>query len=242
MKNGYKMMSTENLIRRIDAIRNTGEVIAHTLKEMIHEAELKPGQQLVQENIAKMFGVSRVPVRDALQILINMGIAVNIPRRGVIVRPLSRKLLDELFEVRKVLEGAAIRKSVHRATPELIELLKGLIQEQTEALKINNVRQNEKLDDKFHRALYEAIDNTTLNDLIFNNWERIKQARCSSTVDPKHGKQWIVTSIERHKRVMEGLEKKDESLAYQIIVENIESSRREITSSLEEMGWIESNG
>lgn len=232
-------MSPENLTRRIDAIRNTGEVIAQSLKEMIHEAELKPGQQLVQENIAKMFGVSRVPVRDALQILINMGIAVNVPRRGVIVRPLSRKLLDELFEVRKVLEGAAIKKAVHGATPELIELLKGLIQQQTEALKINDVRQNEKLDDEFHRGLYQSIDNHTLNELIFNNWERIKQARCSSTVDPKHGGQWISESIKRHNNVVEALEKKDESMADRIIVENIESSRREIAASLEEMGWIE---
>ena len=235
------MNSTENLIRRIDAIRNTGEVIAQTLKEMIYEAELEPGQQLVQENIAKMFGVSRVPVRDALQILINMGIAVNIPRRGVIVRPLSRKLLDELFEVRKVLEGAAIQKAVRRATPELLESLRELIRKQSEALKTVDVKQNEKLDDEFHRSLYKAIDNNTLNELIFNNWERIKQARSSSTVDPKHGRQWISASIERHNKVLEALEKKDKSIADQIIVENIESSRREITSSLEDMGWIESN-
>ncbi len=234
-------MSTENLTGRIDAIRNTGEVIAQTLKEMIHEAELKPGQQLVQENIAKMFGVSRVPVRDALQILISMGIVVNVPRRGVIVRPLSRKLLDELFEVRKVLEGAAIQKAVRRATPELIESLRELIRKQSEALKTVDVKSNEKLDDEFHRSLYRAIDNNALNELIFNNWERIKQARSSSTVDPKHGKQWISASIERHNKVLEALEKKDESKAYQIIVENIESSRREITSSLEDMGWIESN-
>ncbi len=234
-------MSTENLTSRIDAIRNTGEVIAQTLKEMIHEAELEPGQQLVQENIAKMFGVSRVPVRDALQILINMGIAVSVPRRGVIVRTLSRKLLDELFEVRKVLEGAAIQKALRRATPELIESLSELIRKQSEALNTVDVKQNEKLDDEFHRTLYGAIDNNTMNELIFNNWERIKQARSSSTVDPKHGKQWISASIERHNKVKAALEKKDESVAYQIIVENIESSRQEITSSLEEMGWIESN-
>ena len=235
------MNSTESLTRRIDAIRSTGEVIAQSLKEMIHEAELKPGQQLVQENIARMFGVSRVPVRDALQILINMGIAVNVPRRGVIVRPLSRKLLDELFEIRKVLEGAAIRKAARRATPELVESLKELIRKQSGALKTVDVKRNEKLDDEFHRSLYRAIENDALNELIFNNWERIKQARCSSTVDPKHGKQWISTSIERHNKVMAALEKKDESVAYQIIVENIESSRREISASLEEMGWIESN-
>ena len=49
-----------------------------------------------------------------------MGIAVNVPRRGVIVRPLSRTLLSELFEVRKILEGAAVRMAIRNATPEYI--------------------------------------------------------------------------------------------------------------------------
>ncbi len=88
-------MAQTNLAHRIDAIQNTAEVIAQSLKEMIYEAELKPGQPLIQERIAEMFQVSRVPVRDALQMLIRMGIAVNVPRRGVIVRPLSRTLLSE---------------------------------------------------------------------------------------------------------------------------------------------------
>jgi len=49
--------------------------------------------------------VSRVPVRDALQMLISMGIAINVPRRGVIVRPLSQKHLDDLFEMRRSWRG-----------------------------------------------------------------------------------------------------------------------------------------
>lgn len=95
-------MNQENLTYKVDSIQNTAEVIAKSLEDKIYGAELKPGQQLVQENIARMFGVSRVPVRDALQILINMGLAVNMPRRGVFVRRLSKKSLGELFEVRKI--------------------------------------------------------------------------------------------------------------------------------------------
>lgn len=228
-----------NLTFKIDAIKTTSEVIAQSLKEMIFEAELKPGQPLVQENLARMFGVSRVPVRDALQILINAGIAVNMPRRGVIVRPLSRKLLYELFEVRKVLEGAAIQMVVQKITPELIKALKKLIKEQADALKRIDVKRNETLDDTFHRTLFNAIGNDTLVDLIFANWERIKQARCASTVEPKHGKTWISESIRRHRQLIDSMEHRNESTAYTVIIENIESSQQEITSCLEEMGWIE---
>ena len=232
-------MNQRTLMERVNAIQSTAEVIAESLKEMIYEAELKPGQHLVQETIARMFQVSRVPVRDALQILIKMGIAVNVPRRGVIVRPLSQKALLELFEVRKILEGSAIRMAVGKITPGLLLELNGLMREQLDCLKMNDVKRQEKLDDAFHRTLYEAVENTTLMDLIFTNWERIKQARCSSTVLPEHGERWIAESIKRHKKVLEALRKKDETLAYRVIVDNIETSRQEITFCLQKMRWIE---
>jgi DNA-binding GntR family transcriptional regulator len=232
-------MQQENLTLKIDAIKTTSEVIAQSIKEMIFQAEFKPGQQLVQENLARMFGVSRVPVRDALQILISMGLAVNVPRHGVIVRPLSRKLLEELFEIRKVLEGAAIRIAARRISPALIHVLENLIREQTDAFRREDVKQNEKLDDAFHRTLFTAVGNDTLIELIFANWERIKQARCASTVSAEHGKAWISESVKRHKHVVDALKKGDEKLAYGMIVKNIEGSRQEITTCLEELEWIE---
>jgi DNA-binding GntR family transcriptional regulator len=232
-------MQQGNLTLKIDAIKTTSEVIAQSIKEMIFQAEFKPGQQLVQENLARMFGVSRVPVRDALQVLITMGLAVNVPRHGVIVRPLSRKLLDELFEVRKVLEGAAIKMAVQKVTPDLLKTLEKLIREQSQARKIIDVKQNEKIDDAFHRTLYNAIGNDTLIDLIFANWDRIKQARSASTVELEHGTLWIEKSIQRHIRLVDALGKKRTSIAYNTTIENIENSQQEITSCLEELGWIE---
>ncbi|MBP1778905.1 MAG: transcriptional regulator, GntR family [candidate division NC10 bacterium] len=232
-------MAQESLAHRINAIQNTAEVIAQSLKEMIHEAELKPGQPLIQERIAEMFEVSRVPVRDALQLLIGMGLAVNVPRRGVIVRPLSWQLLDELFEVRKILEGAAIRMAMRNATPEHHRRLDSVIARQAECLKAGDAKRNAALDDEFHRLLYDSVGNTRLVELIFANWEMIKQARCASTVTPEHGRAWIGTSIKRHKRLLAAIKREDEAAACAAIFENIESSQREITACLREMGWIE---
>jgi DNA-binding GntR family transcriptional regulator len=235
-------MTPTNLAHRIDAIQNTAEVIAQSLREMIYEAELKPGQPLIQERIAEMFQVSRVPVRDALQLLVRMGIAVNVPRRGVIVRPLSRTLISELFEVRKILEGAAVRMATRNATPEYLRRLERLVEQQTECLATGDVRREAKLDDEFHRALYDAVGNTRLVELIFANWELIKQARSASTVVPEHGRAWIAHSIKRHKRVLAALKKRDEEATCAAVFENIDSSEREIVSRLREVGWIEAAG
>ena len=231
-----------DLAHRIDAIQNTAEVIAQSLKEMIYEAELKPGQPLIQERIAEMFQVSRVPVRDALQMLIGMGIAVNVPRRGVIVRPLSRTLLSELFEVRRILEGAAVRMAARHATPEYIRRLEALIAQQADCLKAGDVKKYARLDDDFHRALYDPVENTRLVELIFANWELIKQARCASTVVPEHGKAWIANSVKRHRRILAALKRGGENAACAAVFENIESSEREIVARLREVGWIEAPG
>jgi DNA-binding GntR family transcriptional regulator len=232
-------MTPTSLAHRIDAIQNTAEVIAQSLKEMIYEAELKPGQPLIQERIAEMFRVSRVPVRDALQLLVRMGIAVNIPRRGVIVRPLSRTLLADLFEVRKILEGAAVRVAVRQGTPEYFKRLEAILAQQTNCLKVGDVKKHARLDDEFHRALYDAVGNARLVELIFANWELIKQARSASTVVPKHGKAWIANSLRRHRRILAALKKGGEEAACVAVFENIDSSEREIVTRLREVGWIE---
>jgi DNA-binding GntR family transcriptional regulator len=232
-------MTPADLAHRVNAIQNTAEVIAQSLKEMIYEAELKPGQPLIQERVAEMFQVSRVPVRDALQMLIGMGIAVNVPRRGVIVRPLSRALLADLFEVRRILEGAAVRMAVRRTTPGFLRRLEGIVAQQAACLKAGDVSQYAKLDDEFHRALYEGVGNARLVELIFANWELIKQARSASTVLPEHGKAWMGNSIKRHRRILTALKKRGEETACAAVFENIESSEREIVSRLREAGWIE---
>jgi DNA-binding GntR family transcriptional regulator len=228
-----------NLSHRIDAIQKTAEVIAQSLKEMIYEAEIKPGQPLVQDRIAEMFQVSRVPVRDALQLLVQMGIAVNAPRRGVIVRPLSRTLLLELFEVRKILEGAALRRAVRNATPEYLQRLETLVDQQAECLRAGDTKKYSRLDDQFHRALYEAVGNARLVELIFANWELIKQARSASTVVPEHAAAWVANSIKRHKHILAALKKGGEEAACAAVFANIDSSEREIVSRLREAGWIE---
>lgn len=228
-----------NLAHRVNAIQNTAEVIAQSLKEMIYEAELKPGQPLIQERIAEMFQVSRVPVRDALQMLIGMGIAISVPRRGVIVRPLSHKLLDDQFEVRKILEGSAIRMVLRNATPELPRRLRELIRQQSGCLKTEDIKRYGKLDEEFHQAEFEMAGNLRLVELIRSNWEMIKQARSASIVMPEHGKMWMATSIKRHRRILAALMKRDEEIAHSIILENIESSKREILACLRGLGWLE---
>jgi DNA-binding GntR family transcriptional regulator len=236
-------MSQRDLVVKIDAIKNTGEVIAQTLREMIFEGKFKPGQQLKQDQIAEMFGVSRVPVRDALNLLINMRMAVNVPRRGVIVHPLSKKLIQELFGVRGILEGAAIKIVICNLNQDLLTALTRIVVEQKKTLKNTDVKKAEELDEEFHKIIYQVINNQTLEELIYANWMRVKQARCSSSMTVfEYGRNWIKNSIKRHEDLLAALKSKDELQASQIVVDNIESSFNEVITCLEDMGWLDQNG
>jgi DNA-binding GntR family transcriptional regulator len=81
-----------------------------------------------------------------------------------------------------------------------------------------------------------------LVELIFANWELIKQARSASTVVPEHGKAWVANSIKRHKRILAALKKGGEEAACAAVFENIDSSEGEIVTRLREVGWIEASG
>ncbi|MFA5026556.1 MAG: GntR family transcriptional regulator [Candidatus Methylomirabilota bacterium] len=235
-------MPPADLAHRIQAIRSTAEVIAQSLREMICQAELPPGEPLIQERIAEMFQVSRVPVRDALQLLIGMGVAVSVPRRGVIVRPLSRKHIDDLYEVRKILEAAAIREVVRHPSPDLHSQLSAVIRQQGECLDSGDVKRQAALDDAFHGSLFDALRNDRLRELIRSTWEMIRQARCASVVAPRHGLAWIGSSIERHTQILGALSG-GEAAAVSAVCDSVESSKQEILQSLREMQWLDgSNG
>lgn len=228
------------LNHKIEALQNTGEVIAGTLKEMIYEGKFKPGEALRQDAIAELFGVSRVPVRDALSKLVAMQLATNVPRKGIVVHPLSRNLLKELFEVRVILEGAAAEYVIRNSGPRLINTLADILNEQKMAFQASDVKANEELDSRFHRAISEYSSNQTLNELIEANWMRIKQARCaSSMVLPKTGEAWIKKSIERHERLLSAFESRNLHTAQRVITKNIKESYEEVISTLEKMGWLE---
>ncbi len=233
-------MQSTSLTHKIENLQSTGEVIAQTLIEMIYEGKFKPGEPLRQDAIAELFGVSRVPVRDALSKLAAMQLAVNVPRKGIIVHPISRSLLRELFEVRVILEGAAAEYVLKNSTPALINKLTAILNDQRAALNAQDVRSNEELDNRFHQSIREYCSNQTLNGLIEANWLRIKQARCaSSMVLPESGESWIRKSIDRHDRLIKAIETRNQHTAQRVITQNIKESYEEVISTLEKMGWLD---
>lgn len=170
-------MSTESTPDGIDLLPSLGAShrslsgqVADVLRERIVAGELKPGTHLVERTLAESLGVSRVPVRDALNLLKGEGFVTQEPRRGVVVARLSRKDIEELFDVRLALEVLAARLAAERATPEELAGLKALVEQSSQALRTTD----SELLRRSNQAFHDAITAMAHNDLLANVLEPLE--------------------------------------------------------------------
>src|SRR3954471_4720361 len=111
-------MSPVNETHRVRRYSTTPDLIADTLRDEILRGEISPGAALRQEELAERFGVSRLPVRDALMRLEAQGLVHVYPNRGAFVISLSADEVREIYEMRILLEGDILERAVPRMTEE----------------------------------------------------------------------------------------------------------------------------
>ncbi len=214
---------------RVNEIKNTSDVIFQGLMEMIYEGKFKPGQKLVQEEIADIFNVSRVPVRDALQKLLEVKLAERVPRKGLIVAKFCKKKILELYQTRKILEKEAILLVIKNITPKDIEKLEWIVDKQKKAYQSKNIKSAILADDEFHRLLFSPIilKNEILANTIHSIRLRIKHARdVCRHMDSNPA--WILESVKHHSEVIEAIRTMDVQIAKKSIDLITNDSRDEI--------------
>jgi DNA-binding GntR family transcriptional regulator len=131
------------------------EQIIDILREAIVSGELKPGQSLIETEIAAQLGVSRAPLREAFQALSHEGLVETLPYRGTIVRKLELADIEELYSFRSLLEEFALRRVIERRNPDDVDLLRQHFRNMLEAAERDDVRQVNMIDREFHDALIE---------------------------------------------------------------------------------------
>ncbi|MDQ0470767.1 GntR family transcriptional regulator [Labrys wisconsinensis] len=143
-----------------------GQELVGTLEREIVRLRLAPGTKLVEEDICQRFGVSRSPVREALQILASYGLVERRPRRGMVVTELSVTKLDEIYACRAVLEALAAAGVARRATPAIVATLEQRLAEMVRA------DQDDRRDDAFAAnvaltdILHAECGNETLRQIL----------------------------------------------------------------------------
>jgi DNA-binding GntR family transcriptional regulator len=139
---------------------NLAEIAYDRFRHALKTGALNPGDRLLEVSLAKSFGMSRTPVRQAMQRLQAEGLVTYAPPRGLCVTSYSPAQIDELYEMREALEGTAARLAAQHAGPaeaaflqKLVDM-EGVLDQAPEVIAEHNLR--------FHQALHDATHNRHL--------------------------------------------------------------------------------
>lgn len=141
-----------------------------TASELIREAivagRLAPGQRLKEEELARELGMSRTPIREALLILQSDGLVESYPRRGAVVRSYAVEDLDDVYQLRAVLEGHAARRAATRISTEDIRRLEGSCERFEQLRAADDLQDLVKENLFFHNVILDAAESTRLRGLV----------------------------------------------------------------------------
>ena len=146
------------------------DYVYRTLREAILNGLLDPGTMLNQSEIAEKFRISRMPVRDALKMLAQEGLVRLVLHHGARVTHFSDRDIQEIYAIRKILEGYAVREAIPHITKAVIAKLEDInraIEQNSRKGKVDSmIKENER----FHLLLYEGCKNKKLLELLKNLW------------------------------------------------------------------------
>ena len=165
---------------RLDSYQPLREVVCETLREAIRSGVLKPGERLMEIQLADELGVSRTPVREAMRKLELEGYVIMLPRRGTYVANISIRDINEVFEIRTTLDALASGLAAERITEEELEQLERLLVSIGENIETRNMKKVVEDDMEFHDILYKASRNQRLVGIISNLREQMTRFRSMS--------------------------------------------------------------
>jgi DNA-binding GntR family transcriptional regulator len=207
---------------RLDSYKPLREVVSETLREAIASGVLKPGERLMEIQLAEELGVSRTPVREAIRKLELEGFVIMIPRRGTYVADLSIKDINEVFEIRTALDVLAAGLAAERITDDELELMERILVQIGEYVDKNELEPIVELDSQFHDILYRACRNDRLVGIINNLREQFTRFRTISMAFPGR----IKNTLEEHSRLVEAIASREVDLAQQLAREHMENSEQ----------------
>lgn len=168
------------------------------LKEEICSGVYAPGQWLQEKELAGRLSVSRSPIREALRQLAGDGLVVDIPNKGVFVKEFALRDIDEVFDLRLMMESYAILRSDKNLTPEYKEELLRYVDELTRMHNEGRLKRYIELDTQLHNLFITLSGNRLLEESYRKVHTMIQQFRIYSLI----GQQRFDESVEEHREIV----------------------------------------
>lgn len=200
-----------------ERMRPIREDVYLAIRQEILDGTLKPGDRLQEEQLARQFGTSRTPIREALRKLEVENFVNYSPYRGTIVAEVSADEIPDLLEVRILVESLIIRRAVKNVTSEDIKRLRALIEEGERLKDPSEIMANVDL---FNATMFALGKCENLEALNMRIREVLKRVVVSKYLHPKRHTE----AVAEHRLLVDALEAKDADLAVKRIVEHLRNS------------------
>lgn len=199
------------------------------LKASILSGRFPPGERLTEERLARELGISRTPVREALYKLESEGLITPLETRGFITTQDTKEEVAELFELRGVLEGYALRLIAQRIDEHSMAELATIVGRAEAALAAGDLESVYELNTSFHDALSELVRHRPrLYEQMVTLRKYALRYRHGTLRYPEGGKR----TIEGHRRILLALELRDPDLCERVMRQHIQEAERDALQSL----------
>src|SRR5690349_16023133 len=191
-------------------LKSLPESVAEQMREAILSGRLRPGERLIEQKLATLFGIGQPTVREALKELEYQGFVRKLPNRATYVTDLSPSDMQKMFEVRMALETLAVERAAQKITPSGLAQLQQHLDVMATAAEIFELSAFHRSDVAFHRAMWEISGNEHLSATL----DRITFALFAFVLLKHHDvKDGYAAAVTQHRQILDALATKDPAQA-----------------------------
>ncbi len=195
------------------------DVVFARLRDDILHGVMKPGERLMEVSLAKKLGVSRTPVREAIRMLEQEGLAVMLPRRGAHVAGVTEKQLEDVLEARRTLETYTVNAACSRITNEQLVALREANKAFELMTKKGSPADIAEADVRFHDIIIEAAGNEKIEEMLFNLKEQLFRYKYEYLKDNKD----YTHLVKEHEMICDALAESYNDRAVEVIKMHIDN-------------------
>ena len=204
------------------------EAVLVELRRAIASGELRPGEQVLQDTLAERFGVSRVPLREALKILEGEGQVIYRPHRGYFVAELDLDDLREVYRIRDLLETEAVSRAVELITSDELKEAQAALDEVEQAARAGDPAGMAVANRRFHFVLIEAAQMPRLSRLVRILWDATDAYRSRYYAEDDHRD----AVLKEHRAVLAAIRSGDAKKACAVLRQHRERAVEALTAGL----------
>ncbi len=173
---------------------------------------IRPGESLIETKLSEEFKVSRTPIREALRQLELEGLVEIVPNKGAVVTGITAKDIEDIYSIRVLIEGLAVRWATSKITQEEVNELKEALELEEFYTKKKDKVNIAKCDSRFHEILFKASKSMPLRKMLKTFHNFVQRARNISFENPKRAEESLQEHIDIFNAILEGDVKRAEEL------------------------------